>query len=155
LYLESAHQQTLFCGGARKRKRRLLPILEITMRESELRNVAATLHCNWDRRVRQAGVETMVGELMLAIGVFAVVIVGVLIMIQAITFEHLFNAIGRFLLFVGLALATVYAMRMLFCSFVVPWLVSLKAFFLWLAIGVLAVILVGLLVRATISRFQH
>jgi hypothetical protein len=97
----------------------------------------------------------MVGELMLAIGVFAVVIVGVLIMIQAITFEHLFNAIGRFLLFIGLALATVYAMRMLFCSFVVPWLVSLKAFFLWLAIGVLAVILVGLLVRATISRFQH
>jgi len=97
----------------------------------------------------------MVGEQIFAICVFGVVILGVLIMIQAITFERLFNAIGRLLLFVGLVLATIYAMRMLFCLFVVPWLVSLKTLFLWLAIGVLAAILVGLLVRAAISRFQH
>jgi hypothetical protein len=76
-------------------------------------------------------------------------------MIQAITFDQLFDAVVRLLLFVGLALAAAYAMRMLLCSFVVPWLVSLKAFFLWVAIDVLAVILVALLIRATISGFQH
>ena len=76
-------------------------------------------------------------------------------MIQAISFEQLFNSIGRLLLLVGLVMATAYAMRILFCSFVVPGLVSLKGLFLWFAIGVLAVILVGLLVRAAISRFQH
>jgi hypothetical protein len=84
-----------------------------------------------------------------------VVIVGVLIMIQAITFEQLFNAIGRLLLFVGLLLATTYVLRLLFCSFVVPWLVSLRGLFLWLAIGVIAIILVVLLVRVAVSRFQH
>ena len=97
----------------------------------------------------------MAGELIFAICVFGIVIVGVLIMTQAITFEQLFNAIGRLLLFVGLLLATAYVVRVLFCPFIVPWLVSLKALFLWLAIGVLAVILVALLVRVTVSRFQH
>jgi len=97
----------------------------------------------------------MIGELIFAICMFGLVIVGILIMTQAITFEQLVNAFGRLLLFVGLLLATAYVVRVLFCSFIVPSLVSLKALLLWLAIGVLAVILVGLLVRATISRFQH
>ena len=97
----------------------------------------------------------MVGELIFAICVFAVVIVGILIMIRAITFEQLFNVIGRLLLFAGLVLATACVLKVPFCSFVVPWLVSLKALFLWLAIGVLAVILVALVVRVAVSRFQH
>ena len=97
----------------------------------------------------------MVGEFIFTICVFAVVIVGILIMAQAITFEQLFNAMGSLLVFVGLLLATAYVLRMLFCSYIVPWLVSLKALFLWLAIGVIAVILLALVVRVTVSRFQH
>jgi hypothetical protein len=97
----------------------------------------------------------MVAELLFAMCMCGVVIVGILIMTQAITFEQLFGAIGRLLLFVGLLLATAYVLRLLFCSYIVPWLVSLKTIFLWLAIGVVAVILVALVVRVTISRFQH
>jgi hypothetical protein len=97
----------------------------------------------------------MVGEFILAMCLSGVVIVGILIMTQAITFEQPFEAIGRLLLFVGLLLATAYVLRVLFCSFIVPWFVSLKALLLWLAIGVLAVIFVALVVRLTVSRFQH
>jgi hypothetical protein len=136
------------------RKRRLLPILEITVRQSGLRSLAA-IFINWDRRTRKLGVTAMAGELIFAICVFGIVIVGVLIMTQAITFEQLFNAIGRLLLFVGLLLATAYVLRMLFCSYMVPWLVSLKALFLWFGIGVVAIVLLALVIRAVVSRFQH
>jgi hypothetical protein len=113
------------------------------------------LHRNWDGRARQAGAAAMVGGLIFATCVFGLVIVGILIMTQAITFEQLFNAIGRLLLFIGLLLATAWIVRLLFCSYILPWLVSLKAISLRLAIGVLAIILAALLVRAAISRFQH
>jgi hypothetical protein len=97
----------------------------------------------------------MAGELIFAICVFGVVIVGILIMTQAISFEQVFNAIGRFLLFAGLLLATAYVLRMLFCSYIVPWLVSLKALSLWLAIGVIVIILLALAVRVAVSKFQQ
>jgi hypothetical protein len=97
----------------------------------------------------------MIGELIFAICALGIVIGGILIMIQAITFEQLLNAVGRLLLFVGLVLASAYVPKMVLLSVIVPWLVSLKAHLFWLAIGVIAIILLALIVRVTVSNFQH
>lgn len=97
----------------------------------------------------------MSGELMSAICVLGIVIVGMLIMIQAITFGHMINAIGRLLLFVTAAMAAACVLRMLLVSVVVPWLVSLKVLVGWLALAAVAIIALAVFVRIAVSRFQH
>jgi len=97
----------------------------------------------------------MSAELISAICVLGIVIVGMLIMIQAITFGHMIDAIGRFLLFVTAAVAAACVLRMLLVSVVVPWLVSLKALVRWLALAAVAIIALAVFVRITVSKFQN
>ncbi len=97
----------------------------------------------------------MTGDLISAICVLWIVIVGMLIIIQAIAFGQVINAIGRLLLFVTAAMVAACVLRMLFVSVVVPWLVSLKALVSWLALAALAIIALALVVRIAVPRFQH
>jgi len=97
----------------------------------------------------------MTGELISAICVLGIVIVGLLIMIQAIAFGQVINAIGRLLLFVTAAVVAACVLRMLLVSVVVPWLVSLKALVSWLALAAVAIIALALVVRIAVLRFQH
>src|SRR6202042_2122032 len=87
LYLESAHQQTLFCGGIGRESPFVTDIGNHHERVG-IEKSCRDLHRNWDRRTRKLGVTGMAGELIFAICVFGIVIVGVLIMTQAITFEQ-------------------------------------------------------------------
>jgi len=94
----------------------------------------------------------MFGELIFAICVLGVVIAGSLIMVQAITFDALVSSVGRLLLFVMMALVSACVLKMLVVSVVLPWLVSLKALFLWLVLVAIAVIALALVVRFTASK---
>jgi len=124
------------------------------MRQSELSNAVAAVAASSGERPlkrRSKSENKMFGELISAVCVLGIVIVGMLIMIQAITL----NAIGRLLLFVMAAMAGACVLRMLLVSVVVPWLVSLKALVRWLALAAIAIIALVFVVRITVSRLQH
>jgi hypothetical protein len=116
----------LFIGGARRESKRLLPMMT-----------------------------QMLGQFISVLCVLAVVILGLLVMTRVITFEQLVSGVGRFLPFVIGLLVALCFLKAVLVAVIVPWLVSLKAVFLWLVLAVLGIITLVLIVRITISKFQN
>ena len=97
----------------------------------------------------------MIGQAISVFCVLGIVTLGVLVMTRVITFEQLVSGVGRFLLVViGMVVALCF-LKAILVTVILPWLVSLKAVFLWLVLAVLVVIALALIVRITISKFQN
>jgi hypothetical protein len=97
----------------------------------------------------------MIGQTMPAFCVLGTVILGVLVMTRAITFEQLASGGGRFLLLAMGVLVALCFLKTVLVAVIIPWLVSLKAVLLWLALAVLGIIALALIARITISKFNN
>lgn len=96
----------------------------------------------------------MIGQFIAVFCVLGIVILGVLVMTQAITFDQLANGVGRFLIVVIGMVVLLCFLKAILVTLILPWLVSLKAVLLWLAGAVFVVIALALVVRIAISKFQ-
>ena len=97
----------------------------------------------------------MIGQAIPVICVLAVVMLGLLVMTRVITFEQFVSGVGRFALFVIGMLVALCFLKAVLVTVILPWLVSLKAVFLWVVLAVLGIITLVLIVRMTISKFQN
>jgi len=97
----------------------------------------------------------MIGQTISAFCVLGIVILGMLVMTQAITFDQLVSGVRRFLIVVIGILVVLCFLKAILVTVILPWLVSLKAALLWLAVAVLVVIALALIVRIAISKFQN
>jgi len=105
------------------------------------------------RPMGKLGRTRMVSQCISAACVLGIVILGMLIMTQAMTQEQAMKSAGRALLFVMGAMLAVCMFKRLLIS-VIPWLASLKATLLRLALIVLVVIGLILVARWIVSKVQ-
>jgi len=97
----------------------------------------------------------MILECISTVCVSGIVILGLLIMTQVITLEEVAGTIGRLFGLVVVVLVSLCLLRVLVAAIIVPWLVSLKATFLWIAIVLTIVIILAVVVRIAIFRFLN
>ncbi len=83
----------------------------------------------------------------------AVVIVGLLVMTQAISLEELRTGIGRVFLIALIVLIALCVLKGLLLPILTSWIVTLKHMTGWLVIIVLAIIAAMLLLRMLVSNF--
>jgi hypothetical protein len=96
----------------------------------------------------------MMIKCMSAVCMLGVVIIGLLIMTQVVTLEHVMNAVGRvFLLLVTVLLALCMVQGLLITAATAA-LVLLKRLMVWLAIIALVIISAMLVARISISKFE-
>jgi hypothetical protein len=89
-----------------------------------------------------------------AVCVLGVVIVGLLVMTQAISLEQVAGAIGRTLLFAVLALIALCILKAFLTMALIAMLWLLKHLVVWLAVIVLVIAAVMFLARILISRLE-
>ena len=96
----------------------------------------------------------MITQCISAFAVLAIVTIGLLVMVQAITVEVALQGIGRVVAMVVLLLCAWCLVRGLFQTIFVPWLQSLLSVLGWVFAGSLVLILVVLAVSAFGRRFK-
>ena len=96
----------------------------------------------------------MIGQCIFVFCMLGIVILGILVMTQAITLEQLVDAAGRLFLVLLGSLITLCLLRVLLIAVILPWLLSFKNMFFWLALAALAVLALALVVRITVSKLK-
>jgi hypothetical protein len=93
-------------------------------------------------------------QCLFAVCMLAVVIVGLLVMTQAISVQELRAGIGRVLLTALIMLIALCVLKGFLLPILTSWVVALKHMTGWLVIIVLAIIAAMLLLRMLVSNFQ-
>jgi hypothetical protein len=96
----------------------------------------------------------MFSQCISAVCVLGIVMVAMLIMTQVVSFEQVARGVGRAFLLLGTALVVLCRAKGLFVMVAVPALVLLKGLMAWLAVIALVVILVILIARILIFKFE-
>ncbi|MHB8217060.1 MAG: hypothetical protein ACYDDS_13365 [Candidatus Sulfotelmatobacter sp.] len=97
---------------------------------------------------------TVLMQCLFAVCVLAVVTVGLLVMMRAISLEELGDGIGRCFLMVLSVLIALSLLKKFLLPILISWLVTLKQMTWWIVIIVLAIIAAILLLRTLVSNFQ-
>jgi len=97
----------------------------------------------------------MMGQCIAAVCVLGIVIIGVLLMTQVITIQQAVSVLGRALVLVVSSLVALCIVRSLLLTVIVPWLRWLKALVGWLAIIIVAIILIALVLEITRKRLKN
>ena len=97
----------------------------------------------------------MLMQCLFALCMLAVVMVGLLVMTQAISLEELGNGIWRGFLTVVLAVVAICFLKAVLLPILICWLVRLKQMLLWIAVVVLALVIALLVLQMLISKFAQ
>lgn len=98
--------------------------------------------------MNSAAANPMVVELLSVICIFGIVVIGLLIMVQAVTSEELVKAVGRLSLFTVLVLVAGWFIKTVLVCVAIPWLLSIQAFLVSVVIVIAALLVTLLIVRA-------
>jgi hypothetical protein len=134
----------------------LLLILETTVRELDLtaKRVPMPSGGRESRTKCFRSEELMLIACISAASVVGLVIIALLIMTRAVTIEQVTQVLGRGLLVLIGVLIALCMFRAVLASVVIPWFLSLKSIFGWLAVAVLVASLAILIARIALSKFQ-
>jgi len=96
----------------------------------------------------------MISQLVVVGCILGVVILGLLVMVQAITLTEIAEAGRRVLAFAMGALVLLWFLRLVLVAIVVPWLLAMKAALGWFVLVMLALVLMAILAHVTIYGFR-
>src|SRR5258708_23868884 len=88
-----------------------------------------------------------------AVGILGIVIVGALVMVQAISLEELGTGIGRGFLLVVAAFVGLCVLKGFLLPILTTWLVALKEIAAWMFVIVLAIIAALLVLKVLVTKF--
>ena len=99
--------------------------------------------------------EAMIGQCLSAMCMLGVVILGMLVMTRTVTLEEISNFAGRIFGIAVVATMTWCLLEVFVTLVVVPWLSSLKSFLRDIGILIVAFVVLTLIARAALSKYQH
>ena len=97
----------------------------------------------------------MIAQCIAACAVLGVVIIGLLVMVQAITVEQALHAIGRIFAFIVLSSAAICLLRGLFQTLAIHWLPSIATLLAWLVIVALAFVVFAVVTKIVATRVMY
>ena len=95
-------------------------------------------------------------ELLSAIGTLAIIVIGMMVLLEVISVQDAFHFIGRALLLLVLAVLALCVLKGFWVRVLFPWLVttveSLKAFLGWLLIAIVVLAAVAIIIRLVLRH---